>query len=70
MQGMPFREDGHDFKMRFAGIWSSDVLRARQTADIISEHLPGVPLHEPDPVLAEGKGAVPLPQYEKQQEIT
>jgi len=49
-------------EIKFAGVWSSDVLRARQTAEIISEHLgPSVPLFPPDPVLAEGQPAVPCP---------
>eukprot|EP00929_Paragymnodinium_shiwhaense_P002221 TRINITY_DN102434_c0_g1_i1.p1 TRINITY_DN102434_c0_g1~~TRINITY_DN102434_c0_g1_i1.p1 ORF type:complete len:408 (-),score=25.77 TRINITY_DN102434_c0_g1_i1:15-1175(-) len=50
-----------EIHVRFEGIWQSDVLRAKQTAQILSDYLPGVKLHPPDPVLAEGQPCVPHP---------
>lgn len=48
-------------QVQYAGIWVSNVTRAIQTAQILSAHLPDVPLKEPDPLLAEGKPTQPHP---------
>lgn len=48
-------------QIKWAGIWVSDVTRAMQTADIISAHLPGVPLFPPDVLLGEGMPTIPHP---------
>eukprot|EP00812_Abedinium_dasypus_P009801 NODE_3463_length_783_cov_212.030220.p2 GENE.NODE_3463_length_783_cov_212.030220~~NODE_3463_length_783_cov_212.030220.p2 ORF type:complete len:224 (+),score=53.03 NODE_3463_length_783_cov_212.030220:3-674(+) len=48
-------------KVQFSCIHSSDVLRARQTADIIAENLPNVPRMPPTSLLAEGLPAIPHP---------
>eukprot|EP00933_Yihiella_yeosuensis_P050767 TRINITY_DN4855_c0_g1_i1.p1 TRINITY_DN4855_c0_g1~~TRINITY_DN4855_c0_g1_i1.p1 ORF type:complete len:393 (+),score=77.46 TRINITY_DN4855_c0_g1_i1:143-1321(+) len=50
-----------EVKVKYAGIWSSDVTRAKQTAEIISSILEGVPRQESDPILAEGRPTVPHP---------
>jgi len=50
-----------EIHIRYAGIWVSDVTRAMQTADIISAHLPGVPIFPPDPLLGEGMPTIPHP---------
>ena len=50
-----------EIKVRYRGIWVSTVIRARQTAEILSAYLPDVPLHEPEPLLAEGMPGVPHP---------
>lgn len=49
-----------EVKVRYEAIYSSDVLRAVQTADIVAEYLPDVP-RKMDPLLAEGPPAVPHP---------
>ena len=69
-QGSYVTEQGREHQVIFAGIWSSDVVRARETAEIIAEHLPSVPLHAPDPLLAEGVGALALPQWQHHEEMT
>jgi len=51
-----------EVRVQYAGIWVSTVERAMQTADIISECLPGVPKMTPDPFLAEGRPTVPHPK--------
>lgn len=43
---------------RISAIYSSDMTRAKETAEIIATYLPGVPLLEPDPMLNE---ALPAP---------
>ena len=39
--------------LNFTAIHVSDMARAKETAKIISSHLPGVPVTEPDPMLNE-----------------
>lgn len=39
----------------------SDLLRAKETADIIAKHLPGVERAKPDPLLNEGRPAHTIP---------
>ena len=67
----PKRDRYGEVKMRYAGIWSSDVQRARQTAVILSEELPDVPLMPADPLLAEGKPIEPNlnPQSRSKKEL-
>ncbi|EER12438.1 hypothetical protein Pmar_PMAR001236 [Perkinsus marinus ATCC 50983] len=53
---------------RFKKLISSDVLRAKQTAEIIHEVLGGekaVHYEDPDPILAEGWPCVPMPMSER-----
>lgn len=50
-----------EIKISYTGIWSSDVCRARQTAEILAECLPDVKLQAPDPMLAEAMPTVPHP---------
>lgn len=47
--------------VKIVGIWTSDVRRAMETVEIVADYLPDVPLHEPDPLLAEGMPTVPHP---------
>lgn len=47
--------------VHYGGIWTSDVRRALETVEIVADLLPDVPLHEPDPLLAEGMPTVPHP---------
>jgi serine/threonine-protein phosphatase PGAM5 len=51
-------EPRFDGPCRFKAIQSSDMARARETAAIISRHLPDIPLLPPDPLLNE---ALPSP---------
>ncbi|KAF4724802.1 SET and MYND domain-containing protein 3, partial [Perkinsus olseni] len=55
-------------KIKFKKLISSDVLRAKQTAEIIHEVLGGeetVHYEDPDPILAEGWPCVPMPMSER-----
>lgn len=66
MLGSRLKDKDNDFTIEISGIWSSDVLRARQTAEIVAEHLPDVPLQPPDHILAEGQPALPSPHRDKE----
>jgi len=50
-----------EVQINYTGIWSSNLKRAQETAEILSSYLPDVPVNEPDPLLAEGKPTVPHP---------
>eukprot|EP00931_Biecheleriopsis_adriatica_P114728 TRINITY_DN90641_c0_g1_i1.p1 TRINITY_DN90641_c0_g1~~TRINITY_DN90641_c0_g1_i1.p1 ORF type:complete len:365 (+),score=82.62 TRINITY_DN90641_c0_g1_i1:27-1121(+) len=61
-EALGVRKDRYgEIKVKYAGIWSSDVTRAKETAQILSSVLEGVPLMDPDPLLAEGKPTVQHP---------
>lgn len=49
-------------RIRYSLLVSSDVLRARQTADAIAAELPTVPRASDDTLLAEGFPVLPMPQ--------
>ena len=49
--------------IKIRNIYSSDVARARETAEIIAEQLPDAKLHAADPMLAEG-APCPVPNWQ------
>lgn len=51
-----------EVKISYSQLVCSTVLRAQQTAEIISQELPGVPRAPDDVLLAEGFPVLPLPQ--------
>mmetsp|Transcript_159567 Transcript_159567/g.281703 ORF Transcript_159567/g.281703 Transcript_159567/m.281703 type:complete len:363 (+) Transcript_159567:94-1182(+) len=60
------RDKYGELRIKYEGIWSSDVKRAMETADIISECLPSVPRLPPDSILAEGPPTVPHPSKSRE----